>query len=147
MAEPMATDMKLRTIVITLCQACLDGEGEECHTPGCAMFLHRVDLPFAPESYEVLALLRSFHKAFLPPERHVQELRFPFASTWNLVAQHSIQAFTRQLQAAAAPASAAASKAPWYASADARCTARLQTGQQQSCRAAVGADAFNVCPR
>lgn len=55
MAEPMATDMKLRTIVITLCQACLDGEGEECHTPGCAMFLHRVDLPFAPESYEVLA--------------------------------------------------------------------------------------------
>ncbi|MBL0085448.1 MAG: hypothetical protein IPP44_01845 [Ideonella sp.] len=99
------------------------------------------------ESYEVLALLRSFHKAFLPPERHVQELRFPFASTWNLVAQHSIQAFTKQLQAAAAPASAAASKAPWYASADARCTARLQTGQQQSCRAAVGADAFNVCPR
>ncbi|MBL0087468.1 MAG: hypothetical protein IPP44_12485 [Ideonella sp.] len=91
----------------------------------------------------MLALLRSFHKAFLPPERHVQELRFPFASTWNLVAQHSIQAFTRQLQAAAAPASAAASRRPGMR-AQMPAAPRGCRPAQQSCRAAVGADAFNV---
>ena len=46
--------MKLLTIQITICEACLDGIGEECHTPGCALFLHRVDLPIHPEMYTVL---------------------------------------------------------------------------------------------
>lgn len=27
----------LETVVITLCSACLDGKGDECHTPGCAL--------------------------------------------------------------------------------------------------------------
>ena len=31
--------MKVKTIEINICQACLDGVGEECHTPGCAFFL------------------------------------------------------------------------------------------------------------
>jgi hypothetical protein len=44
---------KLKTIEITICEPCLNGEGEECHTPGCALWLHRIDLPIAPESYEV----------------------------------------------------------------------------------------------
>jgi hypothetical protein len=30
-----------------LCTPCVDGIGEECHTPGCAAFMHAVDIPFA----------------------------------------------------------------------------------------------------
>ncbi len=47
--------MKLKRIEITICEACLDGVPSECHTPGCALFLHTVDLPIAPELYEVKA--------------------------------------------------------------------------------------------
>ncbi len=46
--------MKIKHIKIRICEACLDGIGQECHTPGCALFLHSVDLPIAPELYEVL---------------------------------------------------------------------------------------------
>jgi hypothetical protein len=45
--------MKIKVVTMHVCEACLDGVGEECHTPGCAMWLHSVDLPFHPESYEV----------------------------------------------------------------------------------------------
>ena len=44
----------LKQIVITICEPCLNGEGEECHTPGCALWLHSVDLPFIPEMYTVI---------------------------------------------------------------------------------------------
>ena len=47
--------MKLKKIVTWVCQACLDGEGKMCHTPGCVLFLHTVDLPWTPELYEVIA--------------------------------------------------------------------------------------------
>lgn len=46
--------MKVHQIQIWLCQACLDGVGSECHTPGCAMWMHSIDLPFDPDSYEIL---------------------------------------------------------------------------------------------
>ena len=46
--------MKLKTIKITICEACLNGQGEECHTPGCALIFHGVDLPIYPELYEVI---------------------------------------------------------------------------------------------
>lgn len=46
--------MLVKLVAIWLCEACLNGEGQECHTPDCAMFLHRVDLPFHPEIYQVL---------------------------------------------------------------------------------------------
>lgn len=49
--EPTIT---LREITIVICRLCLDGQGSECHTPGCALYLHRVDLPIAPEMYTVL---------------------------------------------------------------------------------------------
>ena len=45
--------MILKRIIITICDACLLGIGSECHTPGCALFLHKVDLPISP-LYEVL---------------------------------------------------------------------------------------------
>lgn len=44
--------MKIKKIEIWICEACLKGEGSECHTPGCALFLHRVDLPIMPELYK-----------------------------------------------------------------------------------------------
>lgn len=46
--------MKIKRIAIEICEACLKGEGKECHTPGCALFLHKVDLPIHDEVYEVL---------------------------------------------------------------------------------------------
>ena len=48
------SDPTLRTIVITICEPCLNGQGSECHTPGCALCLHRVDLPIDPVWYRVL---------------------------------------------------------------------------------------------
>lgn len=45
--------MKIKVVTMHICEACLDGVGDECHTPECAMWLHTVDLPFPPESYEV----------------------------------------------------------------------------------------------
>ena len=31
---------EIKIVQIPLCNYCLDGEGDECHTPGCALFLH-----------------------------------------------------------------------------------------------------------
>jgi hypothetical protein len=47
--------MKLKLVKMWVCQACLDGDGEMCHTPGCALIRHMVDLPILPELYEVEA--------------------------------------------------------------------------------------------
>ena len=46
--------MLIKQIVIWICEACLKGEVQECHTPGCALFLHAVDLPIYEELYTVL---------------------------------------------------------------------------------------------
>ena len=46
--------MIIKKIAIWICQACLDGEGEACHMPGCALFLHKVDISIDPNLYEVL---------------------------------------------------------------------------------------------
>ena len=46
--------MKIKHISIHICEACLNGEGQECHTPGCALFLHSVDLPIDSLLYEIL---------------------------------------------------------------------------------------------
>lgn len=41
MAEPT-----LHRVILTMCSACLDGEGDQCHTPGCALIRSRCpDLP------------------------------------------------------------------------------------------------------
>lgn len=42
-------DPPLRHVAIWLCVPCINGEGSECHSPGCALFLHRVDLPIHEE--------------------------------------------------------------------------------------------------
>jgi hypothetical protein len=34
-----APEPGLNLVVLTLCDACLDGVGGECHTPGCVLWL------------------------------------------------------------------------------------------------------------
>lgn len=46
--------MKIKHVKIWICEGCLEGEGEMCHTPGCALIRHMVDLPIGPELYEVI---------------------------------------------------------------------------------------------
>ena len=36
MSEPT-----VHRVVLWLCAACIDGEGEQCHTPGCALIRNR----------------------------------------------------------------------------------------------------------
>ena len=44
----------VRRIETRICDACLKGIGRMCHTPGCVLCRHVVDLPLMPELYEVL---------------------------------------------------------------------------------------------
>ena len=46
-------------VQLRICQACLDGTGSECHTPGCALWLHSVDLPIHRELYEIIEPART----------------------------------------------------------------------------------------
>ena len=41
----MSEDITMRQVIVGLCEACIDGIGEECHTPGCILWLHKVDIP------------------------------------------------------------------------------------------------------
>ena len=38
---PPLHGLELETVTLTLCNACLDGKGGECHTPGCALWMNR----------------------------------------------------------------------------------------------------------
>ena len=49
----------VKQIVVWICQPCLDGEGSECHTPGCALWMHRVDLPIPPELYTEIGAMEA----------------------------------------------------------------------------------------
>ncbi len=50
--DPNPADPRLLYVRCRICEACIKGEGSECHTPGCVMFLHSVDLPIMPELLE-----------------------------------------------------------------------------------------------
>jgi hypothetical protein len=96
------------------------------------------------DAYEVLAYLRIFHKTFFPPERHVQEVRFPNA------ASHSMKDLTSYFMRHARPAKDPA--APWYAGVGARedgesCTTAFARYQRKSCKAKVSQDSWNRCPQ
>jgi hypothetical protein len=45
------TEIRIKQIVIWICEPCLNGEGEMCHVPGCALWMHRVDIPINPGLY------------------------------------------------------------------------------------------------
>lgn len=47
-------EMKIKQIVIWICEDCLNGKGSECHTPGCALCWHKVDIPIYKELYTVI---------------------------------------------------------------------------------------------
>lgn len=49
------SNTKIKRIVIDVCEPCLNGEGEVCHTPGCALCRHKVDLAIHPELYETIS--------------------------------------------------------------------------------------------
>lgn len=39
-------EIKLRRVTLDLCVLCLNGEGGECHSPGCALWINRApDIP------------------------------------------------------------------------------------------------------
>lgn len=43
---PGATEPGVHLVQLRLCDPCIDGEGGECHTPGCALWINRApDLP------------------------------------------------------------------------------------------------------
>ena len=46
--------MKIKRVILNICKPCLNGEGQECHTPGCALYMHSVDLPINQELYEIV---------------------------------------------------------------------------------------------
>lgn len=46
--------MKVFVVKIAICEDCLEGKGSECHTPECALYLHKVDLPIHPELYQII---------------------------------------------------------------------------------------------
>jgi len=37
----MTAEPTLHRVVLTLCSACIDGMGDQCHTPGCAFIRNR----------------------------------------------------------------------------------------------------------
>lgn len=44
-SRPSGTD-DLRLVALVLCDRCIAGEGGECHTPGCALWMNRApDVP------------------------------------------------------------------------------------------------------
>lgn len=45
-ADTLPVMPPITAVVLMLCDACLDGEGGECHHPSCAMWMNRApDLP------------------------------------------------------------------------------------------------------
>ena len=46
--------MKIKKIAIWICQGCLDGIGQVCWTPGCALIRRDVGMPIHESGYEVL---------------------------------------------------------------------------------------------
>jgi len=96
------------------------------------------------DAYEILANLRIFHKILLPPERHVQEVRFPNQRS------HSMLGLTEYLNAHARGDQAR--RKPWFQgvgelSEGVSCTAAFIEAQQKSCSVKVSRDSWSKCPQ
>ena len=57
----------IQQIVIWICDDCLAGVGDECHTAGCALFFHSVDLAIDENMYTVIGA----REEYLPPKESV----------------------------------------------------------------------------
>lgn len=42
----------VRRVIVNICEPCIRAEGQECHTPSCILYLHRVDIPLMEELME-----------------------------------------------------------------------------------------------
>ena len=96
------------------------------------------------DAYEILSNLRIFHKIFLPPERHIHEVRFPNA------ASHSMIGLAEYLIRTAG--SSNSYSVPWFSGTGTRasnqsCTAEFARSQRTSCEAIVTKDQWNKCPQ
>lgn len=65
----------LKRVELTICQPCLDGDGDECHTPGCALWMHRVDIPIDRSTYRVVPDTFLFAGPGTPPRDAPEGLR------------------------------------------------------------------------
>lgn len=96
------------------------------------------------DAYEILSNLRIFHKIFFPPERHVQEVRFPHEGS------HSMLSLTEYLNANAK--SELGRQTPWFRgvgqfSTDVSCTNAFVEKQKNSCSVPVTKDSWMKCPQ
>ncbi len=96
------------------------------------------------DAYEILSNLRIFHKIFLPPERHIQEVRFPNE------ASHSMKGLANYLISKAK--STAVYAVPWYAgkgsyTSSESCTAAFVKSQKDSCDVKVTQGQWLKCPQ
>jgi hypothetical protein len=96
------------------------------------------------DAYEILSNLRIFHKIFFPPERHVQEVRFPNERS------HSMLGLTEYLSANAK--SDRERQIPWFRgvgefSPSVSCTSAFIERQGNSCSVQVTRDSWTKCPQ
>jgi hypothetical protein len=96
------------------------------------------------DAYEILSNLRIFHKIFFPPERHVQEVRFPHERS------HSMLGLTEYLNANAN--SERDRQIPWFwgvgeFSPGISCTNAFIERQRNSCSVPVTRDSWTKCPQ
>lgn len=96
------------------------------------------------DAYEILANMRFFHKVFFPPERHVQEVRFPHEGS------HSMIGLTEYLKDHVH--AARVSETPWFQGKGERepglsCTDAFINGQKDSCHVPVSKDSRSKCPQ
>lgn len=94
------------------------------------------------ESGEILSNLRIFHKTFFPPHLHIQEVRLAYDNGWNPVAAHSMASLANSLYTTAATASGPSDE--WYASKEAKCTAKFKEAHVASCERASAAAVCQV---
>lgn len=96
------------------------------------------------ESYEVLTHLRVWHKLVFPTNRHVQEVRFPFVDSPNLIGQHSMVKLARNLAKLAKDAGGQSAAGPWYSGEGRGCTERFEALLRKSC--ALSPAKWRTCP-
>ena len=99
------------------------------------------------QTYEILANLRIFHKTILPPERHIQELRFPFEAPWSPVSRHSMFKLAENLHQASGDQVTAPKGREWVASRLQSCTTNLRKAHEASCKRPVDTNSLSVCPQ
>lgn len=96
------------------------------------------------DAYEILSNLRIFHKIFFPPERHVQEVRFPNDRS------HSMIGLTEYLSMNAN--SGEVQDVLWFQgigelSPGVSCTSAFIERQKKSCSIQVSKDSWSNCPQ